>query len=281
MGVMAMVRQGDTSALEASSGGTGGGLDPTQSQSGGAPATAPTTEAVPTTTPDTSSSPLPETTTPDVSDTTTAPPTDSSAPDPEVSDVPDTPPIDQDTNPANQVTVETGDTVYDLGSERGLTDTQIANGIEGGSIKAYDAQGNEVNVHEIQPGYTVDFNVDTAGTTSAPVPTDVPAPPTEAQPEIPAGSEPIHLEQDGTLSESVQDWLEQHGRTDDVDDATQAVMNYNQGLGISLDEDTAHNLHSTNIGGQDVATLNGQPIQMPPEAMFDQLMHALESTDEE
>lgn len=259
-----LLRQGDTSAVEAASGGTGGGLDS-----------------------DTSST-LPETTTPETSDTATpsspidtptSQPPESPLPD---ADTPDTPPAGPDVNTApapttERVTVEAGDTVYGLGHERGLTDTQIANGIEDGSIKAYDGMGNQVNVHDIQPGYDVDFN---ANATPAPAETPVLPPAAEVQPDIPAGSEAIQMEQGGTLSESVQDWLEQHGKADNVHNATEVVMNYNQSLGINLNGDTAHNLHSTNIGGQAVATLNGQPIQMPPEAMFDQMMAALESSQE-
>lgn len=294
MTAISLLKQGDISALDASSGGaSGGGLDPTQAQGGGQSSAAPTTtEAIPTTdaAPDTTTSPLPETTTPEASDTamptspidTTGaqPPDTSAAP----TDAPDTPPAGQDTNvaptPTERVTVEVGDTVYDLGNEHGLTDTQIANGIEDGSIKAYDSAGNQVDVNDIRPGYTVDFNAD--ATPTPPAPTEAPVPPaTEIQPEVPAGSEPIQMKGGGTLSDSVHDWMEQHGKTGSIDDATQAVMDYNQSIGIDLDWGTAHDLHSTDIGGQSVATLKGQPIQMPPEAMFDQLMDALETKDEE
>jgi hypothetical protein len=287
MTIITLLRHGDTSSLQATTGGTGGGgVDPTQAHGHGSghstsSALPTTTEAAPTSSsaPNTTSSSVDTTTTTTGTTTpTTSSPVDtppSSPSDPSIPDVPAGPDAAPAPSPSTHVTVEVGDTTYGLGHEQGLTDTQIANGINDGSIKAFDAQGHQVNVNDIQAGGSVDFNVDTA---SAPTPTpNAPVqPPVDVQPDVPAGSESVHMKQGGTLSDSVQDWMGQHGKSGTLHDATQAVIDYNRSLGIDLDWDTAHNLHSTNIGGQDLATLNGQPIQMPPEAMFDQLMDAIE-----
>jgi LysM repeat protein len=207
----------------------------------------------------------------------------SSAPSPADTDAaPATPDTAGAQPPHTTITVEAGDTVYGIGHEHGLNNTQIANGINDGSVKIFDHNHNPVtNINHIEPGYTVEFTPDATPVTAPATPADVPAAQqggtqTPGVAEVHSAAPPpdaISFKQGDNLGGSVQDWLQHNGRGGaNLHDATEAFMNYNQNMGINLNWDTARQLQATNLGDNAVATLYGTPIHTPPQAIFDQLM---------